>query len=115
MVELKVGIKALELEYDRLQAEILKSKFAPQVFNEVPELGTLSQKQSVTYTVDVAKVVEVIGKDRALGIAKISKTELEKGVTKVELGKLEEKQTVTTCKGAVSYVFKAAKAEKDKA
>ena len=77
MVELKVGIKALELEYDRLQAEILKSKFAPQVFNEVPELGTLSQKQSVTYTVDVAKVVEVIGKDRTLSIAKISKTELE--------------------------------------
>lgn len=107
MLELKVGIKALEAEYERLQADVLKSKYAPQTFDAFPELGTLSQKQNKKYTVDVPAVVEVIGAQRALNIASISKTALEEGVSKVELSTLNEKGAIHTINGSVSYTFKA--------
>lgn len=106
LLELKVGIKAMEEECARLQAEVLASKYAPQTYGD-PALGSISQKQNKQYKVDIAIVTEVIGQERALKIASISKTALEENVSKQELTRLDEKHAIITTTGAVSYTYKA--------
>ena len=112
MLELKVGITAMEAEYKRLRDGILQTKYAPQVYGD-PNLGKLTQKMNVSYDVNIKTVIDVVGKDRALEMATISKTSLEANTTKVELTKLEDAKAITKTNGAVTYTFTAAKPPKE--
>lgn len=112
MAELKVGIKAMEARFDALKAEVLATKYAPQVW-EAPNLGVLTQTTATKYEVDAAIVAEVLGQKRFMEVAKVTKTDLEKAATSQELKTLNERKAIHTFVGAVSYSFKAAKPVKE--
>ena len=112
MLELKVGIAAMEAEFNRLRDGILATKYAPQVYGD-PLLGVLKQRSNVTYAINVPSVRKVIGDERLFEIAKVGKTDLEKAVTKVEMAKLENMGAIMKSINSVTYSFTAAKPPKD--
>lgn len=112
MIELKVGIKAMEAEYEKLKAEVLATKFAPQVYGD-PLLGKLMQKENKQWVVSTGIVYEALGLEKFLAIAKVSKTALEENTTKQEYVAIEAKGAITSVSNGISYTFYEAKKPKD--
>lgn len=112
LAKIKATIKALEAKAAKLQANILQHPDAPQKF-VIDGLGTLNQTVSKSYTVDSGVVIGVIGPDAFAKIAKVSKTDLKKGITSSQFAEVEAKDGISISIGNASYRFVAEKPKED--